>query len=100
MNSYMGDDWAHAAIVEAHLAAGRPEQALAVGVPALTEHERAGCRLSAMRLRVLLGQAQAKMGELAGARVLWEAAIPYTIEQDLPDRRRIDALLDQTSPTY
>jgi tetratricopeptide (TPR) repeat protein len=76
INSYTGDDWAHAAIVEAHLAAGRPQQALAVGSPALAEHERSGYRLPALRLRTLLGQANASLGNVDAARTMWEAALP------------------------
>jgi len=93
VGSYSGDDWGHAAIIEAHLAAGRPGQALAVGVPALTEHDNVGYRLTAMRLRVLLGQAHAMLGDSATARELWEGALPYATEQNLPDRVRVEKLL-------
>ncbi|GIM93843.1 ATP-binding protein [Paractinoplanes toevensis] len=93
MSSYTGDDLAYAAIVEAHLAAGRPEKALEVGLAALAEHEKAGYRLPAMRLRILIGQAHAALGRLGAARDLWAEALPYAIEQELPDRARLETLL-------
>jgi tetratricopeptide (TPR) repeat protein len=92
-HSYAGDDWAYAAILEAHLAAGRLDEAVAIGTPALDQYDRAGHRLTAMRLRVLLGQAHAALGDAEAARRHWQSALPYAIEQDLPDRARIEALL-------
>ncbi|GAA2592090.1 tetratricopeptide repeat protein [Winogradskya consettensis] len=91
--SYSGDDWAHTALVEAHLAAGRPEEALAIGEPALTENERAGYRLPAMRLRIRLGRAQVKLGNSTAARAFWDEALGYAKEQNLPDGIRIESEL-------
>ncbi|RAK42194.1 NB-ARC domain-containing protein [Actinoplanes lutulentus] len=98
LTSYSGEDWAHVAIVESHLAAGRPEQALAIGVPALEAHERTGYRLLEMRLRHLLGQAHLTLGDTAAARTLLSAALLYATEQDLPDRTRIETLLETAAP--
>jgi hypothetical protein len=55
MYSCTGDDWAHAAILEVHLAASVLDEALAIGAPALQEYDRAGHRLTAMRVRIRLG---------------------------------------------
>ena len=97
-SSFTGDDWGHAAIAESHLAAGHPERALTEGLPALDDQERAGYRLTAMRLRILLGRAHRDCDDLAAARALWQVALEYSIEQDLPDREGIAALLDQGCP--
>jgi tetratricopeptide (TPR) repeat protein len=96
MYSCSGDDWAHAAIVEAHLASGRLEEALVIGVRALDRYERTGRRLTAMRLRVLLGETLAAQGDIDAARRHWEAALGYVVEQQLPERARIEALLGLT----
>jgi tetratricopeptide (TPR) repeat protein len=92
-HSYAGDDWAYAAILEAHLAAGRLDEAVAIGVPALDRYDKAGHRLTAMRLRILLGRIHAALGDTEAARRHWESALPYAAEQNLPDRARIEALL-------
>lgn len=87
--SSSGDDWAHAAIVEAHLRSGRLDEVLAVGTPALDRYERAGHQLTAMRLHVLLCRALAAQGDPAAAGTHRRAALDYAVEQDLPDRARI-----------
>jgi tetratricopeptide (TPR) repeat protein len=92
-HSYAGDDWAHAAILEAHLAAGLLDEAVAIGAPALDRYDRAGHRLTAMRLRILLGQTHVALGDTEAARRHWQSALPYATEQNLPDRTRIEALL-------
>jgi tetratricopeptide (TPR) repeat protein len=88
-----GDDWAHAAIVEAHLTSGRLDEALSIGLSALDQREQAGRRLTVMRLRVLLCRTLAARGDLDAARPHWRAALDYATEQALPDRIRIAALL-------
>ncbi|WP_213002438.1 ATP-binding protein [Winogradskya consettensis] len=93
MCSYIGDDWAHAAMVEAHLAAARPRAALTTGLAALAEHHRSGSRLPAMRLRILLGQALTTLGDLPAAQAMWQAALSYASTQNLPDRVVIENLL-------
>jgi tetratricopeptide (TPR) repeat protein len=93
VSSHAGDDWAHTAILEAHLAAGLLDEGLAIGVPALQEYDRAGHRLTAMRVRIRLGRIHAAQGNNEDARRYWESALPYTIEQSLPDRAVIEALL-------
>jgi tetratricopeptide (TPR) repeat protein len=95
--SCTGDDWAHAAILDAHLAAGLLDEALAIGVPALQEYERAGHRLTAMRVRIRLGRIHAAQGNDEAARQHWECALPYAIEQCLPDRAVIEKLLADRS---
>lgn len=91
--SYTGDDWAYAAIVEAHLAAERFDEALAIGTSALEQSDRAGHRLTAMRLRILLGRIHAAQGNAEAAREHWRSALPYALEQRLPEHARIEALL-------
>jgi len=91
--SYSGDDWGHAAILEALLAAGLLDDALTVGETALEEYDRAGHRLTAMRVRVRLGRVQAARGEGEAARHHWEAALAYVIEQSLPGQSVIEGLL-------
>jgi hypothetical protein len=93
MYSVTGDDWAHAAILEAHLAAGLLDEALALGTPALGKYDRAGHQLTAMRVRILLGRIRAAQGDDETARRYWESALPYAIEQSLPDRAVIEELL-------
>jgi tetratricopeptide (TPR) repeat protein len=93
VTSYAGDDWAHAAILEAQLAAGRLDEAIAIGEPALKEYDRAGHRLTAMRVRIRLGRIHAARGERETALQHWKAALPYTIEQSLPERPVIEELL-------
>jgi tetratricopeptide (TPR) repeat protein len=93
--SCSGDDWAHAAIVEAYLTSGRLDEALALGVRALDRHEQAGRRLTAMRLRVRIGQALAAQGDFHAAKPHWQAALDYATEQALPERIPIEALLDR-----
>jgi tetratricopeptide (TPR) repeat protein len=88
-----GDDWAHAAIAEAHLTSGRVDEAFAIGVSALEQYERAGRRLTAMRVRIVLGRTLAAQGDMDGARPYWQAALDYADEQALSERTRIEALL-------
>jgi tetratricopeptide (TPR) repeat protein len=97
VNSYAGDDWAHAAILEAHVAAGKLDEALAIGTPALEEYDRTGHRLTAMRVRIRLGRIHATQGDDETARRHWELALPYAVEQDLPDRAVIEGLLAELS---
>lgn len=94
VSSYSGEDWAYSAIVEAHLAADHPDQALKAGAPALTDHDQAGHRLTVLRLSILVGQAHLAFGDSAEARRLWEAVLPYAIEQRLPERTHLQTLLD------
>jgi tetratricopeptide (TPR) repeat protein len=91
--SYTGDDWAHTAILEAHLAAGLLEEALAIGAPALEEYDRSGHRLTAMRVRIVIGGIHAAQGNDQTARRHWESALLYTAEQSLPDGAVIERLL-------
>jgi tetratricopeptide (TPR) repeat protein len=95
--SCSGDDWAHAATVEAHLTFGRLDEALSIGIQALEQHEQAGRRLTAMRLGVLLGRTLAAQGNIDAARPHWRAALDYAAEQALPERARIEALLSRPS---
>lgn len=98
VTSYTGDDWVHAAILEAHLAADRLDEAIAIGEPALAEYDHAGHRLTAMRVRIRLGRIHAALGNTETARRHWETALPYTIEQSLPDRNVIEKLLTDLPP--
>jgi tetratricopeptide (TPR) repeat protein len=100
LHSYTGDDWAHAAILEAHLAAGLIDEAIAIGVPALEQYDQAGHRLTAMRLRILLGRAYAAHGDPGAARLVWESALPYATEQALPERARIERLLSMQGVSH
>ena len=97
VSGYAGDDWAHAAVLETYLAAGRLDEALALGTRALAQYERAGHRLTALRVRILLGRIHAAQGDHDAARQSWESALPYTIEQSLPDRATIEELLTSLS---
>ena len=94
-HSYAGDDWAHTAILEAYLRAGRFDEALDLGRPPLEQADATGHRLTAMRLRLLLGQIHAARGDTSAARALWEAALPYAAGQSLPEQARLEALLEE-----
>ncbi|WP_433305969.1 hypothetical protein ACQP2F_19510 [Actinoplanes sp. CA-030573] len=85
-----GDDWAHAAVVEVHLAAGRLNDALAAGSRSLDLLDRSGRRLAAMRVRIVTARAAAARGDTGAARVHRRAALSYAVEQDLPERHHID----------
>jgi tetratricopeptide (TPR) repeat protein len=95
--SCTGDDWAHAAILEAHLSAGLFDEAIAMGEPALQGYDRTGHRLTAMRVRIRLGRIHAAQGNTEAARRHWESALAYAIEQFLPDRAVIEKLLADPS---
>jgi tetratricopeptide (TPR) repeat protein len=95
--SYKGDDRAYPAVLEAHLAAGRLDEALEIGVPALEQYDRDGHRLTAMRIRIVLGRIYAAQGNGPDARRYWESALPYVVEQDLPERALIKGLLADLS---
>jgi tetratricopeptide (TPR) repeat protein len=97
--SSTGDDWAHAAILETHLAAGQVDEAIAIGTPALEQHDRDGHRLTTMRLQLLLGQAHAARGDIGATRRYWEAALACATEQALPERPRLEALLGDLAGT-
>ena len=96
VSSNSGDDWAHAAILEAHLDAGLLDEGIALGTPALKQYEKAGYRLTAMRVRLALGRLHAARGNTETAHQHWEYALRYTIEQGLPERAHIDTLLSSS----
>jgi tetratricopeptide (TPR) repeat protein len=95
VTSEAGDDWGSAAILETYLAAGQFDDAVTMGEPVLAEYDRAGRRLTAMRVRVLLGRVHAVLGNDSGAKEYWESVLPYVNEQSLPDRAVIDELLTE-----
>jgi tetratricopeptide (TPR) repeat protein len=95
--SYTGNDWAHAAILEAHLAGGLLDEGLAIGGPALEEYDRAGHQLTALRVRIRLGLIHAAQGNDGAARRHWESALPYAIEQSLPERALIEGRLAEST---
>jgi len=72
---------------------GRVDEAIAIGLSALDHCERAGRRLTAMRLRALLCRALATQGDIDAAGLHWRAALDYANEQGLPDRTQIETLL-------
>lgn len=88
------DDLAETAIVETYLAANRFDRAIDFGTAALARRIAAGHGLTVMRLRVALGRVHAAAGDFVAARSLWEAALPRTIEESLPERADIEGLLD------
>ncbi|MFF7603267.1 ATP-binding protein [Streptomyces mirabilis] len=87
------EDLAEMAIVETYLAANRLDRALDFGTTALARRVAAGHGLTVTRLRVVLGRAHAAAGDFVAARSLWEAALPHTIEESLPERADIEGLL-------
>ncbi|MEW1772188.1 tetratricopeptide repeat protein [Streptomyces sp. NPDC086777] len=86
------EDLAEAAIVETYLAANRLDRALDFGAAALARRVAAGHGLTVMRLRVALGRVHAAAGDPTTARLLWEAALPHTIEESLPERTDVEGL--------
>lgn len=87
------EDLAETAIVETYLAANRLDHALEFGATGLARRLAAGHGLTVTRLRVVLGRAHAAAGDFVTARSLWEAALPHTIEESLPERADIEGLL-------
>ncbi|WP_217549491.1 NB-ARC domain-containing protein [Streptomyces sp. GbtcB6] len=87
------EDLAETAIVETYLAANRLDRALDFGTAALARRVAAGHGLTVMRLRVALGRVHAAAGDLMAARSLWEAALPHTMEESLPERTDVEGLL-------
>ncbi len=95
--SYAGDDWAHAAVLETYLAAGLLDEGLAIGEAALKKYDNAGHQLTAVRVRMRLGQIHAALGSATTARHYWGSALPYLIEQKLPERVVVEELLNEES---
>ncbi|QDO45661.1 tetratricopeptide repeat protein [Streptomyces sp. RLB3-17] len=87
------EDLAETAIVETYLAANRIHHAIEFGATGLARRVAAGHGLTVTRLRVVLGRAHAAAGDFVAARSLWEAALPHTIEESLPERADIESLL-------
>lgn len=90
------DDLGQIALVELYLAAGRYEEAEALGDEALRSRLADGHRLVATRLRLRLGRVHLARGAVAAAREQWRAALPFAIEQSLPERAELEELLRRT----